>query len=242
MNAPLSSQGNPPPPAENRLESERYAEFVDALELLYIINNISGRNKFTEKWPDAAFYIFGGELIGFDRDGAPDRERRAALEVEAEERRAELLELAATIQAKSVEKGVLQVDYVQWLTQRLGRPLSLLLYGRWLVDRFLPPPPEEQPRAEVDARSRAAARPAAKSASRDAMEHVRPISMEAEPPRAPREEKENLIVETEGVRPIDVAPQKKESIAPVINAPRRSGLRIMGISDAGPAKDDGSKD
>ena len=46
---------------------------------------------------------------------------------------------------------------------------------------------------------------------------------------------------TEGAMPIEATLEKQESFAPVFGGAKRSGLRIMGISDAGPPKDDGEK-
>lgn len=226
-----------------KLESERLKDFVEALELLYIIGNISGRIKFAEKWPEAALYIFGAELIEFDREGAPDREYRAELEEEADLRRMVLLEIADTFEDKSVDKGVLQIEYVQGVLNQLGRPLALHFYANWLVDRFLPPPaPPEQTKP-----SRAAApqarpvdpRPASPAVPKDSMDHVRPISVEPEMRSVPKEAE--LIVDTEGAVPIVAAPEKQESFAPVFGGSKRSGLRIMGISEAGPAKDEDGK-
>jgi hypothetical protein len=129
---------------EKRLTSERFADFVESIDALYIKNNISGRNKFTEGWPDAAHHIFGEELMRFDREGTTDREKRTKLEDEAEGRRLELLDTLSGIEEKSVDKGALQVEYVQSLVNGLGRKMALNVYSRWLVDRFIPPPPGEE--------------------------------------------------------------------------------------------------
>lgn len=136
-NAPLG-QANP----QNALTSEQCAEFCKALDILYIRNNLSGRLKFLESWPVAGKLIFGDELIGFDHEGTSDLERRSVLEEDAEMRRLELLDIAQTFEVNSVEKSVLQVEYVENLVQKLGRDLALLLYASNIVDRFIPPPPE----------------------------------------------------------------------------------------------------
>lgn len=221
-----------------KLESERLKDFVEALELLYIIGNISGRIKFTEKWPDAALHIFSAELVEFDREGAPDREYRAELEEEAELRRVLLLEVAGTFVDKSVDKGVLQTEYVQEVIGLLGRPLALHFYANWLVDRFLPPPPEQSgPARAAPPQARPAdTRTVLPAVSKDSMDHVRPISVE--PEVKPALKGADLIVDTEGAAPIQAAPEKQESFAPVFGGAKRSGLRIMGISETGPAKDE----
>ena len=129
---------------ENRLTAEVYEDFHEALDILYIKGNLSGRLKFLESWPDAGQLIFGQELIGFDHDGVSDLERRSALEDEAEERRLELLEIAQTLEEKSVDKSVLQIEYVEALVKKLDRDLALLFYSPKIVNRFIPPPPEPE--------------------------------------------------------------------------------------------------
>ncbi|MFK7839505.1 MAG: hypothetical protein AB8B83_04170, partial [Bdellovibrionales bacterium] len=123
---------------ENRLTADDYDDFLDALDLLYLRGNLSARLKFFENWPIAAHYIFGDELIAFDRNGTTDTERRAALEDAAEDKRLELLELVATLEEKSVEKNVLQAEYVEQTIKMLGRDLSLLMYATKFVDRYCP--------------------------------------------------------------------------------------------------------
>ncbi len=129
----------PPPPAENKLTSEHFEEFKEALEIFYILANISGRVKFTQAWPVAAEHVLGAELIGYDEEGAPDRERRTELEQEAEERRLELLSFMETVEEDSVQQGALQVDFVKGAIEKMGRPIALLIYGQKIVDRFIPP-------------------------------------------------------------------------------------------------------
>ena len=133
---------------ENRLTAEVYDEFLDALDLLYIRANLSGRLKFLENWPVAAHHIFGDELIGFDHHGTTDTERRSVLEAEAEERRVELLEIVKTLEAKSVEKSVLQTEYVESVVTKLGYNLSLLLYAPKIIHRFIPEDQIEAAKAE----------------------------------------------------------------------------------------------
>jgi len=136
----LSNAPMPQSDPANSLTAEQYDAFVEALDILYIKDNLSGRLKFLENWPVAARVLFSEELIGFDHDGASDLERRRVLEDEAEDRRLEILEIAQTLQEKSVEKSALQVEYVESLVKKLGRDLALLLYAPKIVDRFIPPP------------------------------------------------------------------------------------------------------
>ena len=140
---------NPPQPTEeasveqeNKLTSDRFDEFREALEILYVIANLSGRNQFSKAWPEVAEYIFGEELMRYDYEGTSDKERRAELEIQAEERRLALLEFMDALEDNSVKEGALQIDYVRGEIEKYGRDLSLLIYGRQIVDRFIEPPPE----------------------------------------------------------------------------------------------------
>ncbi len=243
---------SPTASSENKLTSDRYADFVEALDTLYIKNNIGGRNQFTLAWPDVAVYVFGAELLQYDRDGTQDRDRRAVLEEEADDRRGALLETLLTIEVKSVDKGALQLEYVQGLINQLGRNVALLVYGRWLVDRFIPPPPSEiQPVAP--AQTRAAEKPVMPPAN--SMDHIKPISVEPdhspahspwahagseatpvtepEPPSKPKEEPEQLIVETQGATEVTLpVAAAQESMAPVLGgAEKKGGLKILSISE-----------
>ncbi len=142
---PLSTAPLPPRPQDNRLTAETYEEFVDSLDILYLKGNLSGRLKFLENWPDAGQFIFGDELIDCDYNGTNDYKRREALEEEAEERRINMLEIAQTLEEKSVDKSALQLEYVENLVKELGRDLSLLLYAPHIVDRFIEPPSKDAP-------------------------------------------------------------------------------------------------
>ena len=129
---------------DNKLTSDRIKAFEEALSVLYIHRNGSGRLKFVQEWPDAAPYILGEQLIGFDRTGTLDKELRMRLEVEAEARRFDLLQIVETIEDQSAERGVLKTEYVQDVLSRVGRQIGLLLYSTRIVNRFIPPDPSEQ--------------------------------------------------------------------------------------------------
>ncbi|MGB4107875.1 MAG: hypothetical protein WBK55_08785 [Alphaproteobacteria bacterium] len=229
---------------EKRLTSERYADLKDAVDTLYIKNNLGGRNQFSVAWPAAAIYVLGEELSRFDREGAPDKERRAVLEAEAEERRVALLDTLVTLEKKSLLTGTLQVEYVQGVVLQLGRPLALEVYARWLVDRFIAPSPEELPPPEVESvkigdvvvEARAPVPPRRPPVRQNTMDHIRPISVEP-PPQAPDE---GLITGTQGGVEIHApAAPAQESLAPVLGGQKTGGLRIMSIADKpAPAQDE----
>lgn len=140
---------------ENKLTSAQFDEFKEALEVLYVIANLSARIQFAKNWPAAADFVLGKDLMHYDDAGASpeDKEDRAELEQEAEAKRIALLEFMDTLEEKSVEKGALQIEYVKEAMGKLGRPLSLLIYGEKLVDRFLPLSPEEIKAAAEQAES-----------------------------------------------------------------------------------------
>ena len=124
---------------DNRLTSERIKAFEDALELFYIRDNISARIKFVQEWTSPGQYILGEELIDMDRVGTKDKQRRATLESEAEDRRVNLLETLTTLEEKSAERGVININYVRDTINHYGRATSLLLYSPKVVDKILPP-------------------------------------------------------------------------------------------------------
>lgn len=156
--------------------SEDFPAVIDALETLYLLENQSGRIKFYAAWPKIADYVFGLELIGFDRDGTADKDRRNALEQEAEARRIALLDIADGLEEKSADKGVLQTDYVRDVLAGFGRDLALHFYAPEIVERFCGAPPA--PILEEDA------------AVSDSLKEPEP-----EPEAIPNEELENISIE-----------------------------------------------
>lgn len=118
--------------------SDQREGLADALDTLYIFGNASGRNKFREKWPDVATYIFGDVLIGYDDQGTEDLERRKALEEEAEERRVFLRTTIVDMVEKSVDSGVLQFDYVGKIVDAFGGKISKSLYSESVIERVRP--------------------------------------------------------------------------------------------------------
>lgn len=134
-NPPLQDQNK-----ENKLLSDRFEELHDALETLYIKNNASGRRLFLKAWPKLAARLFGPDLVSFDTEGGGEADVRAILEEEAEERRFEFLQLAETLEERSMDKGSLQKDYVQEVIDTWSRDLALLLYDPQIIERVLSAP------------------------------------------------------------------------------------------------------
>ncbi len=118
--------------------SPQMTDFAEALDVLYIRNNASGRNKFKEKWPDAAQYLFGAQLIQYDYEGPKDLDHRKQLEEEASERRLALREILVELVDKSVDAGALQFEYVGEVIDKVGPLLSTFFYAEDVIERVRP--------------------------------------------------------------------------------------------------------
>ncbi len=121
--------------------SNQLQELTDSLNLLYIRNNASGRNKFRHKWPDVALFILGEQLIQFDNKGvtsSEDRERRSELEAEAGGRRIQIKQTISEIVEKSVDQGSLLFDYVGGVVDIYGGGISRFLYAEDVIERVRP--------------------------------------------------------------------------------------------------------
>lgn len=216
----MSDSSMPPPPdappqptPENKLTSEQFEAFKDALEVLYLKANISGRIQFAKNWPAGAAYVLGEELLKYDEDGLGEKARKTELEEEAEERRAALLEAMETLEEKSVDKGALQTEYVRSAIEGWGRELSLLIYGAHLVDRMLGAAPPAPPVQEL-AQEAPAEPPAAPESSA-------PVKVDVSPPEPaqPQEHVSEPKVEPssdpmDAVKPIDMSSPPTEKPAP----------------------------
>lgn len=117
---------------------ENLEAVYQSLKVLYIPENLSGRNKFREKWPTVASYLFKEDLIEYDDHGVKDREHRKKLEKEADERRAEMLEQIDDLRLKSVKSGTLQVEYISEIMEKYGVDIACLLYKDDILERVRP--------------------------------------------------------------------------------------------------------
>jgi len=135
---PNAENTNVTPAASMAAFAKNIDEIKHALDILYIPNNASGRNKFREKWPDFADYIFGEELIKCDNEGTKDRDYRSNLEDTACQRRLLLKHTISEMVDKSVDGGVIQFDYVGQVIDNFGPKLSVLLYAADVVKRVRP--------------------------------------------------------------------------------------------------------
>lgn len=128
------------PPQTNSMAafSKKMTDLEEALSLLYITKNPSGRLKFKEKWPEVADHLFGPDLIKYDTEGVEDREHRTKLEEEANDRRIDLKQTIAEIVDKSVKSGSLQFDYVGTVVDQYGPVMSTYLYAEDVIERVRP--------------------------------------------------------------------------------------------------------
>ncbi len=118
--------------------SPKMQELSDALALLYIDGNASGRNKFRDVWPDVALYLFGATLIEYDNEGPTDWEFRRTLEDEANQRRILLRNTIDELLVRSVDSGMLNFEYVGEVIDQFGSDLSQYLYAPDIIERVRP--------------------------------------------------------------------------------------------------------
>ncbi len=187
--------------------SQKIDELRKAVSLLYINKNMSGRNKFMEKWKTVGDLIFGAELIEIDTLGLGSRsyQVRDALEQQAEERRLALKLDLSDIEEKSVKSGSLVFEYVVNIIEKYGPEVSRLIYAENIIERVKPgllaKAEEEKKKKEQEAtlahqQEEEAIRKRAQSLgatvrSRLASQEVKPVSS---------------IVISDDVRPIDAGP------------------------------------
>lgn len=125
---------------DRRAFGEKLDEFQNALNLLYIKKNQSGRLRFAEKWRGPAEYIFGADLLDIDTRGPTPEERalRSELEESAEDRRIELKQVLAELREKSVASGVLQFEYVGKIIEQYGGEIACIFFAENIIERVSP--------------------------------------------------------------------------------------------------------
>lgn len=203
---------------ERRAFGEKLEEFRDALNLLYIKKNQSGRLKFAEKWRAPAEYIFGADLLEIDTRGPSLDEYAVRLQLEeaAEDRRLQLKQTLGELKEKSVDSGVLQFEYVGKIIQQYGPELSRIFFADNIIERVSPGLlarfDEERRQREAQAE---AERLRAEEAIRAKAQGL-PPETKVRPPKAQPVPHANIDIPDE-VRPIDAA--ASGSVATNISAP-----------------------
>ncbi len=135
---PTEDESDKKTPSSMAAFSDKLEELKEALDLLYIPYNASGRNKFREKHPLVAQYIFGSELIEYDNNGVKNHEHRIKLEEKANERRIDLKITISEVIEKSVDSGTLMFDYVGQVIDKYGADVSRFLYNDDIIERVRP--------------------------------------------------------------------------------------------------------
>ncbi len=138
VNNEENSEENAPQDNSMAAFSPLMKELEEALNILYIKSNASGRNKFRDKWPFVSQYLFGDTLIDYDNHGTQDREHRAELEERADERRILLKTTISEAVNKSVDAGMLNFEYVGKVIDTFGAELSKFLYAENIIERVRP--------------------------------------------------------------------------------------------------------
>lgn len=134
------TQDNLDTPQSNSMAafSDKMEDLGEALDVLYIPRNASGRNKFRGVWPDIALYLFGEKLIEYDDKGGVDHDHRRELEETACDKRLLLKSVLKEIVNKSVDAGMLDMEYVGKVIDEFGSCVSKFLYAENIIERVRP--------------------------------------------------------------------------------------------------------
>lgn len=123
---------------EDKTFSEELEKFVDALERLYIFDNLSGRLQFREKWPQVATYLFSADLLHIDEVGSTDKAFKQKLEQEADTNRIALLSTIEEMKEQHNNEGALDAATTREFIVKLGRQNSMHIFHEEIVNRFAP--------------------------------------------------------------------------------------------------------
>lgn len=203
---------------ERRAFGEKLDEFRDALNLLYIKKNQSGRLKFAEKWRAPAEYIFGADLLEIDTRGPSVDEYAVRLQLEeaAEDRRLQLKQTLGELKEKSVDSGVLQFEYVGKIIEQFGPEISRIFFADNIIERVSP---GLLARLDEERRQREAQTEAERLRAEEAIRAKAqglPPETKVRPPKAQPLPHANIDI-PDDVRPIEAA--ASGSVAASISAP-----------------------
>lgn len=132
--------------------SEDLNDFLEALECLYVFDNLGGRIQFREQYPHTALYIFPAELIHFDEIGTKDTDFRFKLEQEADQNLSQLVADITAIKDTEASDQTLEPKEIEEFITTIGRDISLHIFDIAIVDRFAPAPKEPEPKPEPTAK------------------------------------------------------------------------------------------
>lgn len=137
-----------PPPSAGQVKKELFSEqketFLEDLECLYIKGNQSGRLMYARKWPDIAERLFPKELTRIDHEGLQneeEREKKEALEIEAELKHDEMLSIFAGMEKNLVVYGSLQLPALEVIMNKIDRTLAEYIFAERFVNKYFPGAP-----------------------------------------------------------------------------------------------------
>lgn len=136
----MSSHEEPVSTPSRAAFSDKLEDLGEALSILYILRNRSGRNNFRKKWPLIAEYLFGEELITFDENGVSFDELSlmGELEKKADEKWAALKHVISELPERSVSAGALQFDFVGQVIDQFGATIATFLFAENIIERVRP--------------------------------------------------------------------------------------------------------
>ncbi len=132
-----------------------YHEFLDDLDVLYIAGNLSGRVRFSQKWPLVAERMFGSMLMSHDKTGIGDKAIIRRLEQQGEMRRVALYDIVRDLEKRSLDHGTLRLEFVREVLDKVGPELAVVLYSSEVIEKVMvatQPTPAEKLRPAWDAR------------------------------------------------------------------------------------------
>ena len=185
-----TDKGAEDPPGQSEEDSiftEHWRDFVDAVECLYIQDNLSGRLKFREEWAYAAHLVLGSDLLQHDQEGTLEKEERVEQEEVAELRRMALVEIFETLEQDTIEDGDVKVSYVRDLIERLGRGIVEYIYKPAILEKIDPSDAPSSP--AVANKKEESAPPPPSSQSSEAREDTLPVTLPVIPRPTPNEDK-----------------------------------------------------
>lgn len=125
------------PDEEDSLFSDQCADFIEAVECLYVFDNISARNKFRQDWPHAAEHIFSPELNTYDLSGEIEGEEdKNRLETHAEIARGLMIEELETVKGAIEANDVVTSDQISALLGVFGIEAGRYIFAPVVIERF----------------------------------------------------------------------------------------------------------
>lgn len=123
---------------EEKTFSDSIEDLLDALECLYVIDNLSGRLQFRKNWPPIAPLIFPANLMHIDEFGSSDKPYRTKLEEEADTIRIGLIEKIKSIQEEHHISGALNAAKTKTFIEELGKDAAAHIFQQHIIQKLCP--------------------------------------------------------------------------------------------------------